>query len=105
MGKASGADKKSSAPNVETLLGCGCFQALIFLCLQWTGFVLACNMLFMAFGKAMPGHWACLDEGAGAYENGTKYNQELQCSAINSDTGCTNFTWKGDFYSIVPHVS
>src|SRR4051794_4804686 len=83
--------------------GCGYFQGLIFVCLQWAGFVQACNMIYMA-SKATPARWACLDNGGeaiGAVENGTRSDEELQCSIINSPTGCKNFTWTGDFYSIV----
>lgn len=96
--------KSKSAPSaVEQLLGCGCFQGLAFVAYQWICFVQAWNTVLMAFGKVMPTKWGfenANDTGIGPL-NGTRD----PCKCLESANGCTNFTWEGDFYSIVPHVS
>jgi len=55
----------------------------------------------MAFGKAMPAKWSFEN----ANENGTSLLNGTRdaCECRKSNTGCGNFTWEGDFYSIVPH--
>lgn len=100
-------NEKIDSTNIENLLGCGCFQFFVFLCFQWAFLIQSCNTLFMAFAKAMPSQWTCLDgsESFAPFVNGTELNVTLQCEYINSPGGCQNFTWIGEFYSIVPHVS
>lgn len=100
--------KKStqSSSAVEKLLGCGRFQGLTFLCYQWICCCSAWNMVFMAFGKAMPKKWSfenSISNNVSEYGNGTA--NLFSCKCLEMPGGCQNFTWEGDFYSIVPHVS
>ncbi|KRY43321.1 Uncharacterized protein T01_9898 [Trichinella spiralis] len=90
-------DHTSNGVDIEKLLLCGPYQALIFLLYQFTMFVQAMNMSFMVYGKVEP-NWSCASDGRFQFANQT---EKHHCALIQNGS-CPNITWTITFYSIVP---
>jgi OCT family organic cation transporter-like MFS transporter 4/5 len=91
--------KPAGMNTIDTYLGCGCYQAIHFLLLQFINFVNAFNMAgMMVFGKVEP-KWTCLDWN---YDNSTTNltkSQFFTCDRLNNFT-CQNMTLTSDFNSV-----
>ncbi|KRY23425.1 Uncharacterized protein T12_10793 [Trichinella patagoniensis] len=92
-------DHTSNGVDIEKLLLCGPYQALIFLLYQFTMFVQAMNMSFMVYGKVEP-NWSCASDGKSQFKFANQ-TEKHHCALIQNGS-CPNITWTITFYSIVP---
>lgn len=100
-------NEKSTA--IESIIGCGRFQLLVYICCQWVMFAQAWNLMSIVFNKGQP-KWTCWDEAPLDSGNGTWYDHIWNSSLSENQKqcaireGCKNLTYSYGYRSIVTEV-